>query len=143
MLPAPGELVRLALPCPPQLVELSGYDGGARLVAMWWSPLGDEPMICDGTLTMTGCWRGRLCFCGHPLVRVFLDPYRLGDSENEGEHRLLADRHLATVHASVTVSYRELAEVIALAPGALAHRGRPSGTARRARAAARGSDGAI
>ncbi|MGB0095880.1 MAG: hypothetical protein WBP81_25490 [Solirubrobacteraceae bacterium] len=27
-LPAPGELVRLPLPCPPQLIELSGYTGG-------------------------------------------------------------------------------------------------------------------
>ena len=28
-LPAPGELVRLPLPCPPQLIELSSYTGGA------------------------------------------------------------------------------------------------------------------
>ena len=34
-LPTPGELVRLPLPCPPQLVELSGYSGGARLIALW------------------------------------------------------------------------------------------------------------
>ena len=38
-LPAPGEFVRLALPCPPQLVELTGYDGPGRLVALWWSPV--------------------------------------------------------------------------------------------------------
>jgi hypothetical protein len=66
-LPAPGELVRLPLPCPPQLIELSGYTGGARLVALWWSPLGDELMISDGTLTETGRWRGWLCFSGHRL----------------------------------------------------------------------------
>ena len=54
-LPAPGELVRLPLPCPPQLIELSGYTGGARLVALWCSPFGDELMISDGTLTETGC----------------------------------------------------------------------------------------
>ena len=92
-LPAPGELVRLPLPCPPQLIELSGYTGGARLVALWWSPFGDELMISDGTLTETGRWRGWLCFCGHPLARLFLEPYRLGDSDDEGEHRLLVDRH--------------------------------------------------
>ena len=39
-----GELVRLPLPCPPQLIELSGYTGGARLVALWWSPVGEELM---------------------------------------------------------------------------------------------------
>ena len=89
-LPVPGELVRLALPCPPQLVELTGYDGPGRLVALWWSPFGDELMFSDGTLTATGHWRGWCCFCEHPLVRMFLDPYELGDSEDEGEHRLLS-----------------------------------------------------
>jgi hypothetical protein len=89
-LPAPGELVRLALPCPPQLVELSGYDGAGRLLALWWSPFGDELMVSDGTLTTTGHWRGWLCFCEHPLVRLFLEPYQLGDSDDEGEHRLLS-----------------------------------------------------
>ena len=84
-LPTPGELVRLALPCPPQLVELSGYEGTGRLIAMWWSPWGDELMISDGSLTATGHWRGWLCFCEHPLVRLFLEPYRLGDSDDEGE----------------------------------------------------------
>jgi hypothetical protein len=48
-LPTPGELVRLPLPCPPQLVELSGYDGGARLVALWWSPFGDELMVSEAS----------------------------------------------------------------------------------------------
>jgi hypothetical protein len=62
--------VRLPLPCPPQLIELSGYSGGGRLVALWWSPFSDELMICDGTLTETGRWRGWLCFSGHPLARA-------------------------------------------------------------------------
>ena len=96
-LPAPGELVRLPLPCPPQLIELSGYTGGARLVALWWSPFGDELMISDATLTQTGRWRGWLCFSGHPLARLFLEPYRMGDSDDEGEHRLLVDRYLGTL----------------------------------------------
>ena len=76
--------MRLPLPCPPQLIELSGYSGGARLIALWWSPVRDELMISDGTLTETGRWRGWLCFCEHPLARLFLEPYRLGDSEDEG-----------------------------------------------------------
>jgi hypothetical protein len=94
-LSTPGELVRLPLACPPQLIELSGYTGGARLVALWWSPCGGGLMISDGALTETGRWRGWLCFCQHPLVRLFVEPYRLGDSEDEGEHRLLVDRYLA------------------------------------------------
>src|SRR6516164_6554222 len=71
-LPTPGEFVRLALPCPAQLVELSGYDGAGRLLALWWSPFGDELMVSDGALTTTGHWRGWLCFCEHPLGRLFL-----------------------------------------------------------------------
>jgi hypothetical protein len=96
-LPVPGELVRLALPCPPQLVELVGYDGSGRLVALWWSPFGDELMFSDGTLIASGNWRGWLCFCEHPLVRVFLEDYQFGGSEDEAEHWLLVDRYLGTL----------------------------------------------
>jgi hypothetical protein len=104
----PGELVRLALPCPPQLVELSGYDGPGRLVALWWSPLCDGLMFSDGTLTATGRWRGWLCFCEHPLVRVFLEPYRLGDSDDEGEHRLLVDRYFGTLAVGLVWDVEQL-----------------------------------
>ncbi len=85
-LPMPGELVRLALPCPPQLVELVGYDGPGRLLALWWAPFGDGLTFSDGTLTATGNWRGWLSFCEHPLVRVFLEDYQLGDSQDKAEH---------------------------------------------------------
>jgi hypothetical protein len=115
-LPAPGELVRLPLPCPPQLIELSGYTGGARLVALWWSPLGDELMICDGALTETGRWRGWLCFCGHPLARLFLEPYRLGDSDDEGEHQLLVDRYLGTLDVGLA---RDIEQLLATQPSEL------------------------
>lgn len=107
-LPMPGELVRLALPCPPQLVELSGYDGPGRLVALWWSPLCDGLMFSDGTLTATGRWRGWLCFCEHPLVRVFLEPYRLGDSDDEGEHRLFVDRYFGTLAVGLVWDVEQL-----------------------------------
>jgi hypothetical protein len=110
-LPRPGELVRLPLPCPPQLIELSGYTGGSRLIALWWSPLGDELMISDGTLTETGRWRGWLCFCQHPLARLFLEPYRLGDSDDEGEHRLLVDRYLGTLDVGLA---RDVEQLLAL-----------------------------
>ncbi len=115
-LPTAGELVRLALPCPPQLVELVGYDGPGRLVALWWSPLGDELMFCDGTLTATGNRRGWLCFCEHPLVRVFLEDYQLGDSEHEAEHWLLVDRYLSTLAVGLA---RDVEALLATQPSEL------------------------
>jgi hypothetical protein len=115
-LPAPGELVRLPLPCPPQLVKLSGYDDGGRLVALWWSPFGDELMFSDGTVTATGRWRGWLSFCGHPLVRVFLEDYQLGDCEQEAEHRLLVDRHLGTLDVGLA---RDVEQLLATQPSEL------------------------
>jgi hypothetical protein len=88
VLPKPGRTVRLPFGCPPHLVELSGYDGAGRLLAMWWTPLGDELMLADGTTTATGDYRGWLAFCAHPLSRLFLNPYELGSSEQEAEHWL-------------------------------------------------------
>jgi hypothetical protein len=115
-LPTPGELVRLALPCPPQLVELSGYDGTARLIALWWSPLGDELMVSDGTVTMAGRWRGWVCFCEHPLVSLFLEPYRLGHSDDEGEHQLLVDRYFGTLEVGLA---RDVEQLLATQPSEL------------------------
>ena len=115
-LPSPGELVRLPLPCPPQLIELSGYTGGARLVALWWSPFGDELMISDGSLTETGRWRGWLCFCGRPLAQLFLEPHRLGDSGDEGEHRLVVDRYLGTLDVGLA---RDVEQLLATQPSEL------------------------
>jgi hypothetical protein len=115
-LSTPGELVRLPLACPPQLIELSGYTGGARLVALWWSPCGGGLMISDGALTETGRWRGWLCFCQHPLVRLFVEPYRLGDSEDEGEHRLLVDRYLGTLEVGLA---RDVEQLLATQPSEL------------------------
>ncbi len=107
-LPTPGELVRLALPCPPQLVELSGYDGPGRLIALWWSPVGDQLMFSDGTLTATGNWRGWRRFCEHPLVHVFLETYQLGDSETGAKHRLLVDRYLGTLDVGLAGDVEQL-----------------------------------
>jgi hypothetical protein len=95
--PTPARTVRLPLGCPAQLVELSGYDGAGRLVAMWWTPFGDELMFSDGTITATGDYRGWLSFCAHPLTRLLLNSYELGSSEQEAEHWLLVDRHAATL----------------------------------------------
>jgi hypothetical protein len=115
-LPTAGELVRLALPCPPQLVELVGYDGLGRLVALWWSPFGDGLMFSDGTLTATGNRRGWLCFCEHPLVQVFLEDYQLGDSEDEAEHWLLVDRYFGTLDVGLA---RDVKALLATQPSEL------------------------
>jgi hypothetical protein len=115
-LPTPGEPVRLPLPCPPQLVELSGYTGGARLIALWWSPFGDELTISDGGVTEAGRWRGWLCFCQHPLACLFLEPYRLGDPDDEGEHRLLVDRYLGTLEVGLA---RDVEQLLATQPSEL------------------------
>jgi len=70
--PDAGRACAIGASCPPQLLELVGYDGPGRLVALCCSPFGDGLMLCDGTLTAPGNWRGWLCFCEHPLVRVWL-----------------------------------------------------------------------
>ena len=105
-LPTPARTVRLPFGCPPQLVELSGYDGAGRLLAMWWTP--DALMIADGTMTATGDYRGWLAFCAHPLSRLFLNPYEIGSSEQEAEHWLLVDRHLGTLDVGLAHDVRAL-----------------------------------
>jgi hypothetical protein len=73
-------------------------------------------MISDGTLTKTGRWRGWLCFCRHPLARLFLEPYRLGDCDDEGEHRLLVDRYLGTLDVGLA---RDVEQLLATQPSDL------------------------
>ncbi len=73
-------------------------------------------MVCDGTLTAAGRWRGWLCFCEHPLVRLFLEPYRLGDSDDQGEHRLLIDRYLGTLEVGLA---RDVQQLLATQPSEL------------------------
>jgi hypothetical protein len=107
-LPAPGELVRLPLPCPTQLVELSHYRGDRRCIALWSSPVGDELIVCDGALTTTAPSHGWSCFCAHPLAGVFLDPYQLGQTNDQGEHRLLVDRYLASLHVGLAEDVKQL-----------------------------------
>ena len=73
-------------------------------------------MICDGTLTETGRWRGWLCFSGHPLACLFLEPYRLGDSDEEGEHWLLVDRYVGTLDIGLA---RDVEQLLATQPSEL------------------------
>ena len=70
----------------------------------------------DGTLTEAGRWRGWLCFSGHPLARLFLEPYRLGDADDEGEYRLLVDRYLGTLEVGLA---RDVEQLLAAQPSEL------------------------
>jgi hypothetical protein len=106
--PAPGELVRLPLPCPAQLVELSHYRGDRRWIALWSSPAGDELIVCDGAFTITAPSHAWTCFCAHPLVGVFLEPYRLGQTNDQGEHRLVVDRYLGSLHVGLAEDVEQL-----------------------------------
>ena len=100
--------MRLPLPCPAQLVELSGYRGDRRLIALWPSPAGQELIVCEGALTTTARLHGWLCFCAHQLVGVFLERYRLGQPYDLGEHRLLFDRYLGALHVGLAEDAEEL-----------------------------------
>ena len=52
----------------------------------------------------------------HPLARLFLEPYRLGDSDDEGEHRLLVDRYLGTLEVGLA---RDVEQLLATQPSEL------------------------
>ena len=107
-LPAAGELVRLPLPCPGQLVELSRYRGDRRWIALWSSPAGDELIVCDGAFTITAPLHGWSCFCAHPLVGVFLEPYQLDQPHDQGEHRLVVDRYFGSLHVGLAEDVDQL-----------------------------------
>ena len=57
-----------------------------------------------------------MCFSQHPLAHLFLEPYRLGDSDDEGEHRLLVDRHLGTLDVGLA---RDVEQLLATQPSEL------------------------
>jgi len=106
-LPEPGRMIRLPLPCP-GLLELAGYKGNGRLVALWWTALGDELLYSDGTTTATAPWRVWLALLGHPLSGALLNPYQLGSSDREADHRLFVDRQLQTLDVGLALDVEQL-----------------------------------
>jgi hypothetical protein len=67
-----------------------GYDGEARYVAFYWTPVGDEAMYDDGQVSSDGNWRLFLTLRHqHPELDR---RYNLGYSEMEADHWLLLDR---------------------------------------------------
>jgi hypothetical protein len=67
-----------------------GYDGEARYVAFYWTPVGDEAMCDDGQVSGDGNWRLFLTLRHEnpPLDQR----YNIGDSDAEADHWLLLDR---------------------------------------------------
>ena len=81
--------------------------------------LKDRPPSPPPTPAETCSW------CGGPmpgglrveaLARLFLEPYRLGDSDDEDEHRLLLDRYLGTLDVGLA---RDVEQLLATQPSAL------------------------
>jgi hypothetical protein len=67
-----------------------GYDGEARYVAFYWTPVGDEAMYDDGQVSGDGNWRLFLTLRHqHPELDQC---YNVGDSDIEADHWLLLDR---------------------------------------------------
>jgi len=51
-----------------------------------------------------------------PAGASVLEPYRLGDADDEGEHRLLVDRHLGTLEVGLA---RDVEQLLATQPSEL------------------------
>ena len=67
-----------------------GYDGEARYVAFYWTPVGDEAMYDDGQVSSDGNWR---LFQTLRHRRSELDEhYNVGHSDLEADDWLLLDR---------------------------------------------------
>lgn len=89
------QMTQLKIPVPPApvLEQAVGYRNyrGARYLALWWEPCGDEAMVSDGLLTFTGLWPGYLEFVQHRAVHPQVAAYNLGSSEEPAEYRLVID----------------------------------------------------
>lgn len=67
-----------------------GYDGEARYVAFYWTPVGGEAMYDDGRVSDDGNWRMYLTLrYRHPELDWH---YNVGYSDLEADHWLLLDR---------------------------------------------------
>ena len=89
------QMTQLNIPVPPApvLEQAVGYRNyrGARYLALWWEPCGDEAMVSDGLVTFTGLWPGYLAFVQHRAVHPQVSAYNLGSSEDPAEYRLFID----------------------------------------------------
>jgi hypothetical protein len=75
---------------PRNWVRAFGYDGEARYVAFYRTPVGDEAMYDDGQVSGDGNWQLFLTLRHqHPELD---QRYNVGDSDAEADHWLLLDR---------------------------------------------------
>ena len=84
------QMTQLNIPVPPApvLEQAVGYRNyrGARYLALWWAPCGDEAMVSDGLVTFTGLWPGYLAYVQHRAVHPQVAAYHLGSSEDPAEY---------------------------------------------------------
>src|ERR1051326_3772375 len=90
-------LKTLPIRVPPMLEQALDYPGQARLVAFFWSPMGDEAVYDDGLRSCEADWAAYLTFVEHPKVEPHLRAYDLGSSEEEAQHWLVLDRETRTL----------------------------------------------
>jgi hypothetical protein len=86
-------MATIPVPPSPVLEQAVGYENnkGARYLALWWEPGGDEAMVSDGYVTSPGHWPGYLAYVHHPSVYPHLATYNLGSSDDLAEYRLIID----------------------------------------------------
>lgn len=89
---------------PAGFLNALGYRHGRRLVALYWTPDGDEACFADGTVSACGLCDNRVYqeFVRRPEVAGWIAEHglHLGDSERQAEHWLLADAVTGQVGAA-------------------------------------------
>ncbi|MEI7847805.1 MAG: hypothetical protein WCK35_18530 [Chloroflexota bacterium] len=87
--------VQINIPVPPAplLEQAVGYRNyhGARFLAVWWEPCGDEVMVSDGLTAFTGLWAGYLAYIRHPRIQPQLEHFNLGASDCPSDFHLVID----------------------------------------------------
>jgi hypothetical protein len=96
----PDTFTALTIPVPPSpiLENALGYRQHARWFATWWEPGGDEAMVSDGHIAMTGSWEGFLTFT-KPFYKQ-LEVFELGNSDVPAKHWLMIDREARKAYAA-------------------------------------------
>jgi hypothetical protein len=61
-------------------------------------PIGDEAIVDDGQICLTGPWHAHQAFINHPTVAPHLAPYPMGDSDTPPRYWLIIDRQERTAH---------------------------------------------
>lgn len=114
----PVTWIPLPHPVPSVFEEALGYDGEARFVAFYWTPVGDEAMFDDGRSGGTGDWMGFLAYVERPSIDASLHVpvapgspeyvcINLGSSEFEADWWLVVDREERRAYLAPVAEARE------------------------------------